>query len=84
MSTYTFEVVIEEDEFEDGRPAYHAYCPALPGCRTWGHTYKEAEANIREAVLLYVEDMIEAGDEVPGDGVLLDGDIPPTSVAVSL
>ena len=30
MNTYTFEVVIEEDEFEDGRPAYHAYCPALP------------------------------------------------------
>lgn len=84
MSTYTFEVVIEEDEFEDGRPAYHAYCPALPGCRAWGHTYKEAEANIREAVSLYVEDMIEAGDEVPKGGVLLDGDIPLTSVAVSL
>ena len=84
MSTYTFEVVIEEDEFEDGRPAYHAYCPALPGCRTWGHTYKEAETNIREAVSLYVEDMIEAGDEVPKDGVLLDGDIPRTSVAVIL
>ena len=84
MSTYTFEVVIEEDEFEDGRPAYHAYCPALPGCRTWGHTYKEAEANIREAVSLYVEDMIEAGDEIPKDGVLADGDIPLTSVAVSL
>ena len=84
MSTYTFEVVIEEDEFEDGRPAYHAYCPALPGCRTWGHTYKEAEANIREAVSLYVEDMLEAGDEVPMDSILLDGDIPPTSVAVSL
>ena len=57
MSTYTFEVVIEEDEFEDGRPAYHAYCPALPGCRTWGCTYEEAKANIREAVSLYVEDM---------------------------
>ena len=57
MSTYTFEVVIEEDEFEDGRPAYHAYCPALPGCRTWGHTYEEAEANVREAVSLYVEDL---------------------------
>ena len=84
MSTYTFEVVIEEDEFEDGRPAYHAYCPALPGCRTWGHTYKEAEAKIREAVSLYVEDMIEAGDEIPGDGDLLDGDVPLNSVAVSL
>ena len=84
MGTYTFEVIIEEDEFEDGRPAYHPYCPTLPGCRTWGHTYKEAEANIREAVSLYVEDMIEAGEDVPEDGGLLDGDIPLTSVAVSL
>ena len=84
MSTYTFEVVIEEDEFEDGRPAYHAYCPTLPGCRTWGQTYKEAKANIREAVTLYVEDLLESGEEVPGDGVSLDTDIPLTSVAVSL
>lgn len=72
MRTYTFEVVIEADEFEEGRQAYHAYCPALPGCHTWGHTYEEAEANVREAVLVYVEDMIEAGEEVPGDGVLLE------------
>ena len=59
MSTYRFEVVIEEDKFEDGGEAYHAYCPALPGCRTWGHTYEEAEANVREAVSLYVEDLQE-------------------------
>ncbi|MCY4653428.1 MAG: type II toxin-antitoxin system HicB family antitoxin [Dehalococcoidia bacterium] len=72
MRTYTFEVVIEADEFEDGRPAYHAYCPALPGCHTWGHTYEEAEANVREAVSLYMEDMIEAGEEVPGAGGLLE------------
>ncbi len=84
MRTYTFDVIIEEDEFEDGRPAYHAYCPALPGCHTWGHTYEEAEANVREAVTLYVEDLLEAGEEVPRDGVSLEVDIPLTSVAVSL
>ena len=57
-----FRVVIEEDRFEDGKIAYHAFCPALKGCHTWGHSPEEALANIREAAELYVEDLIEAGD----------------------
>lgn len=84
MSTYRFEVVIEADEFEDGREAYHAYCPALPGCHTWGRTYEEAEANVREAVLLYVEDMVEAGEEIPVEAVVRDADRACHSVAVSV
>jgi len=62
-----FKVVIEEDAFEDGRKAYHASCPALPGCHTWGHTPEEALINIQEAVQLYVEDLVEAGDPIPSD-----------------
>ncbi|MFQ6065754.1 MAG: hypothetical protein ACE5K3_00560 [bacterium] len=31
MKTYIFKVMIEEDPFEDGRMAYHAFCPALKG-----------------------------------------------------
>jgi predicted RNase H-like HicB family nuclease len=65
VKSYIFKVVIEEDEFEDGREAYHAYCPALKGCHTWGYTYEEALTNIREAVELYVEDLMEAGEMVP-------------------
>lgn len=65
MKSYIFSVVIEEDAFEDGRKAYHAYCPALKGCHTWGHTYEEALANIREAVELYVDDLIETGEDIP-------------------
>ena len=65
MKSYVFSVVIEEDEFEGGERAYHAYCPPLKGCHTWGHTYAEALANIREAVELYVEDVIEAGEGLP-------------------
>ena len=67
MKSYILRVVIEEDELESGGEAYHAYCPALKGCHTWGHTYQEALANIREAVELYIEDMIEAGEEIPVD-----------------
>ena len=67
MRSYTFNVVIEDDAFEDGRKAYHAYCPVLKGCHTWGYTYEEALANIQEAVELYVEDVIEAGEDIPVD-----------------
>lgn len=67
MNSYIFPLVVEADRFADGTPAYHAYCPALKGCHTWGHTREEALANVREAVELYVEDLIEAGEPVPVD-----------------
>ena len=65
MKSYIFSVVVEEDKFEDGRDAYHAYCPALKGCHTWGHTYEEALVNIQEAVEVYVEDLLEAAHAIP-------------------
>ncbi len=40
MKTYLFKVVIEEDPYEDGEMAYHAYIPALKGCRS-GDTPKK-------------------------------------------
>ena len=46
VKTYLFTVVIEEDPFEDGKMAYHAYCPALKGASTWGYTREEALRNI--------------------------------------
>ena len=67
VRSYIFKVVIEEDTLEDGRRAYHAHCPALMGCHTWGHTYAEALTNIQEAVELYVDDLREAGEEIPVD-----------------
>jgi len=36
MKSYVFKVVVEEDETEDREKAYHAFCPALKGCHTWG------------------------------------------------
>ena len=67
MKSYIFSVVVEEDAFEGGEPAYHAYCPGLKGCHTWGHTYREALINIQEAIELYVEDLIESADAIPVD-----------------
>jgi predicted RNase H-like HicB family nuclease len=67
MKSYIFKVVIEPDKFEDGRDAWHGFCPALKGCHTWGHTYEEALTNLREAIDLYVQDLIESGEQVPVD-----------------
>jgi predicted RNase H-like HicB family nuclease len=43
-------IVIEKDE-----NGYYAYCPELPGCQTQGDTFEEINANIKEAVELYIE-----------------------------
>ena len=65
LKTYIFKVIIEEDKFDDGRMAYHAYCPDLKGARTWGYTKEEALRNIREVVEMTIESMIEHGEQIP-------------------
>jgi predicted RNase H-like HicB family nuclease len=44
---------------------YIAVVPALPGCVTQGATRNEVMANIRDAMELYIEDCVAAGDPVP-------------------
>ena len=44
---------------------FSAVVPALPGCASQGETREEALANIREAIELYVEDCLAAGNPVP-------------------
>lgn len=46
-----FDVVLERDE----TGAIIADVPVLPGCHSAGRTKKEAMANIREAIALYLE-----------------------------
>lgn len=41
--------------------------PSLPGCISEGDTEEEALANIRDAINLYIEDLIADGEEVPED-----------------
>jgi predicted RNase H-like HicB family nuclease len=57
---YRFSVVIEKDK--DG---YFAFTPELQGCYSQGDTYEEAIENIRDAIVLHVEDRLESGEEVP-------------------
>lgn len=46
-----YDVVIEQDE----TGAFIADVPILPGCHSWGSTKREALANVKEAIALYLE-----------------------------
>jgi predicted RNase H-like HicB family nuclease len=55
-----FLVVIEK-----ARGNLSAYVPDLPGCVTTGRTRKEILANMRKAIDLHLEGMIEDGEPIP-------------------
>lgn len=47
---------------ESGREAgYVAVCPVLPGCVSQGRTKREVLKNIREAIEVYIESLLEDG-----------------------
>ena len=51
---------------EEGREGgFVAICPALPGCVSQGNSRQEALGNIREAVEVYIEALLEDGLPVP-------------------
>jgi len=60
--------VIFEKEDEGG---YHVFCPTLPGSHTQSETIDEADRNIREAIQLYVDSLIEDGLPVPEEDILI-------------
>ncbi len=51
--------------FEWSGRNFSAYVPDLPGCVSTGTTLDETEANIREAIELYLEALAEDGDPAP-------------------
>jgi len=50
---------------ERGPNNYSAYVPDLPGCVTTGKTIEEIKANIREAIELHLEGLMDDGVPVP-------------------
>jgi len=44
-----------------------AECPSLPGCISQGKNRQEAIENIREAIQLYIEVLIELGEAIPDE-----------------
>ena len=61
MSKIKYTVIIEEGR-ESG---YVAYAPALKGCVSQGDTKEETLSNIKEAMEVYVEALVEDGLPVP-------------------
>jgi predicted RNase H-like HicB family nuclease len=59
MEKYTLPAVIEKDEY-----GYFAMCPALQGCYSQGNTYEEALENIKDAIRLHIEDILESGETI--------------------
>ena len=56
-----YTVILEEED--DG--GFVASVPALPGCVSQGDNRAEALANIQEAIKLYLDDCVDAGEPVP-------------------
>jgi predicted RNase H-like HicB family nuclease len=66
-TTHRFTVIFEKED----QGGYHIFCPTLPGCHTQGETVEEGIANIREAIQLYVETLIEDGFPVPQEDIFI-------------
>lgn len=60
---YSYRIIIEPDE----RATFHAYVPALPGCHTWAHSFKQARKDIRDAIDVYLRSLIADGRRIPED-----------------
>jgi predicted RNase H-like HicB family nuclease len=54
MNNLPFTFKVEKDESE-----FHAWCPELPGCHTHGKSVNEALENLKDAVQLYLDAIME-------------------------
>ncbi len=71
MKSYSFRVVIEEDQFPDGSPGYFVCVPALEsiGAATQGKTRDEALHNIQEVLAMILEELVEEGKPIPSEAI---------------
>ena len=50
---------------EKGKRNYGAYAPDLPGCVATGKTLEEVKTNMRAALRMHIEGMIEDQEPIP-------------------
>lgn len=67
MAKKYYKVIFEPQE-EGG---YTATVPSLPGCISEGDSYDETLANIKEAILLYLESLQADGLPIPDENHLI-------------
>jgi predicted RNase H-like HicB family nuclease len=51
--------------YEKGEHNWGAIVPDLPGCVSIGDTLEEVQENVKEAIALYLEVLVERGDSIP-------------------
>jgi len=56
-----YPIVIHKDENSD----FGVTVPDLPGCFSSGETFEKAIKNVREAIYLHLEGMIDDGERIP-------------------
>jgi len=71
MKKQTFQLVFEPDP----QGGFTVTVPALPGCVTYGATLEEARKMAREAIELYIEDMVADGEKIPQEDMSLTGTV---------
>lgn len=69
------EVVIERVEgytvvYRKAEDVILAEVPAITGCFSDGATLEEARERVRDAILSFLEDLEESGEEIPQDTLL--------------
>jgi predicted RNase H-like HicB family nuclease len=62
MKSYKVVVAIER---QAGGRGYSAYSPTLPGCFSNGLTIEDTKRNMREAIQLHIESLLDHGDRIP-------------------
>lgn len=60
MHAYSYQIVI----VKEGKK-YWAYIPDLPGIYGLGNTSAQAKRDIKQALTLYIEDILAGGEPVP-------------------
>ena len=63
---YEYTILLDPDEEEGG---YTVTVPALPGIVTQGATIEEALEMARDAIALYLEDLVADGEPIPTEQV---------------
>ena len=71
MGHYAFKVVVEPDHYDDGRPAFKAYCPVLEaiGASTSGDTKDEALLNIQQVLRMIVNELKDERKPFPPEAL---------------
>ena len=72
LKVYDFKIMLEPDEESGG---YVVTCPSLSGCYSQGDNVDDALTNIKEAILLCLEDMESQNQKIHDSSKTLVADV---------